>query len=128
MKKLFLAASFCLLGSIAAKAQWFVNYTGCDVTIQQICVDKFCVATPGTPVLVTAGNTVPAPAFCTAPLETTYQVCWVSCPGTCATVTVSTTPYKCPTELPFEAPLGACSPCGPSLVSADPSGTVKIFP
>lgn len=128
MKKLLLAAMFCIMGVVAANAQaMFVNYTACDVTIQQFCVNTTpCAKIAGPTVVVPAGAIIPVPFPPCAPgQETLYLVCWVNCPGICAAVSVSA-PQVCP--VPYTAPLPACFPCPPATVSADPfTGTVKVY-
>lgn len=128
MKKLMLAAMFCVLGTVAAKAQWFANYTACDLTFQQFCVNTTpCAKVAGPTVTVLAGQVIPVPfAPCAPGQETLYLVCWVNCPGLCAAVSVTPPPQACP--VPYSAPLPPCFPCGPATVTADPfSGTVKVY-
>src|SRR5688500_7103804 len=105
MKKLLLAAMFCVLGTIAAKAQWFANYTGCDITIQQICVNTTpCAKIAGPTVVVTAGSVIPVPfAPCSTTQETMYLVCWVNCPNLCTVVSVTPPPQICLAGVPYTA-------------------------
>jgi len=128
MKSLFLAALFCILGTVAAKAQWFANYTSCDVTIQQICVNTNpCQKVPGPVIVLTAGSVIPVPFTpCSTTQETMYLVCWVNCPNICTAVSVSQ-PQIC--GVPYVGQLGPCGTgCGPATVATDPTtGTVKIY-
>jgi len=131
MKKMFLAALFCVMGTIAANAQWFVNYTNCPVNVQQICVNTNpCAKILGPMVTLAPGAIIPIPFVpCNPGQETMYQVCWTNCPGICTIVSATPPPQICLAGVPFSAPLApGCLPCGPATVTVDPfTGTLKVY-
>ena len=131
MKRLILAALFCVFGAIAAKAQLLANNTNCPITIQQICVNvNPCTKILGPMITLMPGQVIPNPfPPCNPGQETMYQVCWRNCPNICTVVAATPPPTRCLVGIPNVAPLApGCPPCGPATVSFDfMTGTLKVF-
>lgn len=121
MKKLLLAAMLCV-SVLAVKAQPVTNNSACAVTITVTCYDAACNPTMLPPVVIppfTVGMLIPT---CAGAAQQAFTICWVKCPGVCATIT-DMAPAPC-VPLPQVAPLFGCvappPPCPQTNVDYNP--------
>jgi hypothetical protein len=121
MKKLLLAAMLSV-SVFALKAQTVTNNSACAVRITVTCYDAACNPT-SLPTVVIPAFTIGAPILsCVGTAQQTFTICWVNCPGTCATIS-DTAPGLC-VPLPQVAPLMGCAapppPCPATSVDYNP--------